>query len=587
MQELSWQRSSSSSSGKASSPPRLEGRFSYKMIKAQPLEVLLNELRCRRMPTWGRKDQIASRLYTVFTEDGRALNKEESALADAELGLNDEQGGEGGTSSGDEEGGGSSTEMASSVQLQRNPLLALQGSVSGQFLTEHNQERLMSNVANLQVSFLWGATAPNGIKHTTTCVVRTVKSVWLFECGEDTQRHLSRSSTIAWVKLERIFVSSLASDNIMGLPGMLCTISASREKGHENADTPVHVYGPQGLADFINTMLSVSRTYLEMPVVIHEFVTTAVPPEELDVAVPINPRSRLYLTRLPPDQLNPEGYYDAELRTLLARHTRKRSNSGIDLRAGVLPLPLPEPGDPGRTGVKVADMTWSLRMDHEWVVRVAPLRNRQPAFGFLLQEADRTGRLYVDRAVEMGVQPGPDFTTLKEGRSVETPDGNTVHSSDVLGPSRRGRRLAVIGSCLDSQPFATAMASGAAWGASPDVPQPPCDVVVHSMTYPAGTPPQGADAGAAPPCGAAAMAGATAALLGAKDLVLWQQSTAFMASPQAADPDFPAALTAEAKAALGSGNVSLAGCYWCYQPEREEEAMPEWATGGGPGSTPQ
>jgi hypothetical protein len=34
-------------------------------------------------------------------------------------------------------------------------------------------------------------------------------------------------------------------------------------------------------------------------------------------------------------------------------------------------------------------MTWSLRMDHEWVVRVAPLRNRQPAFGFLLQEADR------------------------------------------------------------------------------------------------------------------------------------------------------------------------------------------------------
>jgi hypothetical protein len=83
------------------------------------------------------------------------------------------------------------------------------------------------------------------------------------------------------------------------------------------------------------------------------------------------------------------------------------------------------------------------------------------------------------------------------------------------------------------------------------------------------------------------MAGATAALLGAKDLVLWQQSTAFLASPQAADPDFPAALTAEAKAALGSGNVSLAGCYWCYQPEREEEAMPEWATGGGPGSTPQ
>ncbi len=43
----------------------------------------------------------------------------------------------------------------------------------------------------------------------------------------------------------------LHTDMFLGLPGMLCTISASREKGHENADTPVHVYGPQGLADFI------------------------------------------------------------------------------------------------------------------------------------------------------------------------------------------------------------------------------------------------------------------------------------------------------------------------------------------------
>jgi ribonuclease BN (tRNA processing enzyme) len=43
----------------------------------------------------------------------------------------------------------------------------------------------------------------------------------------------------------------MAADNILGLPGMLCTISAAREKGHEMADTPLHVYGPQGLADFI------------------------------------------------------------------------------------------------------------------------------------------------------------------------------------------------------------------------------------------------------------------------------------------------------------------------------------------------
>jgi ribonuclease Z len=62
---------------------------------------------------------------------------------------------------------------------------------------------------------------------------------------------LCRNQAVAWAKLDRIFVSSLAADAILGLPGMLCTISAAREKGHEAADTPVHVYGPQGIAEFI------------------------------------------------------------------------------------------------------------------------------------------------------------------------------------------------------------------------------------------------------------------------------------------------------------------------------------------------
>jgi hypothetical protein len=80
------------------------------------------------------------------------------------------------------------------------------------------------------------------------------------------------------------------------------------------------------------------------------------------------------------------------MRPLLARHRRKRSNPGIDLRAGVVPLPLPPPGDPLRTGLRACDLTWTLRMDHEWVVQAAPLRSCQPTLGYLLQEADRRER---------------------------------------------------------------------------------------------------------------------------------------------------------------------------------------------------
>jgi ribonuclease Z len=210
------------------------------------------------------------------------------------------------------------------------------------------------------------------------------------------------------------------------------------------------------------------------------------------------PSSSLLFTHAAGSAVRRCRYYDAEIRTLLARHTRKRSNSGIDLRAGVMPQPLPPPGDPRRTGLRVADLTWSLRMDHEWVVRVAPLRNRQPTFGYMLLEGDRcaqpalsstfgmlaksqqqicsfplshllstigcryvqnsllchpeancfvllslcalrSGRLDASRAIELGVEPGPNFTSLKLGESVELPDGRVVHSADVLGPVRRGR----------------------------------------------------------------------------------------------------------------------------------------------------
>lgn len=53
------------------------------------------------------------------------------------------------------------------------------------------------------------------------------------------------------MQIDRVFVSSMSTECVLGLPGMLCTLSAARAKGHENADTPLHVYGPPGLVDFI------------------------------------------------------------------------------------------------------------------------------------------------------------------------------------------------------------------------------------------------------------------------------------------------------------------------------------------------
>lgn len=60
------------------------------------------------------------------------------------------------------------------------------------------------------------------------------------------------------------------TEAVLGLPGLMCTINASRERGHEFADIPVHVYGPPGTAAFLVAMMRVSQTYLEITVVVHE-----------------------------------------------------------------------------------------------------------------------------------------------------------------------------------------------------------------------------------------------------------------------------------------------------------------------------
>lgn len=53
--------------------------------------------------------------------------------------------------------------------------------------------------------------------------------------------------------------------------GMLCSLSAGRAEGHGMSDLPVHIYGPAGLATFVNAALQASDTYLLMPVVVHEY----------------------------------------------------------------------------------------------------------------------------------------------------------------------------------------------------------------------------------------------------------------------------------------------------------------------------
>jgi ribonuclease Z len=87
--------------------------------------------------------------------------------------------------------------------------------------------------------------------------------VWLFDCGEATQ-HQILSSPVRLSKVARIFITHLHGDHIFGLPGVLSS------RSFQGIETPLTLYGPKGLKDFVKSFLHVSRAYLRYPLDIVE-----------------------------------------------------------------------------------------------------------------------------------------------------------------------------------------------------------------------------------------------------------------------------------------------------------------------------
>jgi ribonuclease Z len=85
--------------------------------------------------------------------------------------------------------------------------------------------------------------------------------------------------------------------------------------------------------------------------------------------------------------------------------------------------------------------------------------HRTEAVGYALVEDDRPGRFDPDRALSLGVPPGPAFGRLQRGETVEI-GGRIVEPGEVMGEARPGRTVVFSG---DSEPCeaTAAVAAGA------------------------------------------------------------------------------------------------------------------------------
>lgn len=84
-------------------------------------------------------------------------------------------------------------------------------------------------------------------------------SIWLFDCGEGTQ-HQVLHTTIRPRRIEKIFITHMHGDHLYGLPGLLSS------RSFQDGETPVTLYGPKGLEEYVQMCLKLSGTNLAYPI---------------------------------------------------------------------------------------------------------------------------------------------------------------------------------------------------------------------------------------------------------------------------------------------------------------------------------
>ena len=161
--------------------------------------------------------------------------------------------------------------------------------------------------------------------------------------------------------------------------------------------------------------------------------------------------------------------------------------------------------------VELVQGSW-VRFDGYTITAFAA-KHGLPALGYILEEDPRPGRFNRDRAIELGVPPGPLFGRLQRGETVRLGTGDEIREirpEQVMGVSRPGRKIVYTGDTRANYISIREIASNA-------------DILIHDATYDESEAERGAEFYHA----TAAQAGEAASFLNARILVLVHTSSRY------------------------------------------------------------
>ena len=218
-----------------------------------------------------------------------------------------------------------------------------------------------------------GASIPSRGRSLPCIAVKQGRSLTLFDCGEGSQRQLMVSK-FSFMRVDRIFITHMHGDHVLGLPGLLLTMGLSGRRD------PVHLFGPVGIEHTINSMLDACEGELEFELITHEL-----------------------------------------------QHGDIERFNGFSVSA--------------------------FRTEHNC-----------SSLGYLYREDDRPGPFDKDKAMGLGLRPGPDFSAIQRGETVRG-----VTPEMIIGERRKGLSMAYPGDTLICDSVLEAVKG--------------VDVLIHEGTY--------------------------------------------------------------------------------------------------------
>jgi len=116
----------------------------------------------------------------------------------------------------------------------------------------------------LEIVFLGtGGAMPTRDRSLPSIVVRRESEIFMFDCGECSQRQMA-AAKLGFNRKMKILISHMHGDHVFGLPGLLQSMSfLGRQK-------KLDIYGPEGIADFVDAMNRTVRFNQRFPTEIHE-----------------------------------------------------------------------------------------------------------------------------------------------------------------------------------------------------------------------------------------------------------------------------------------------------------------------------